>query len=404
MLGRTRIYKKKTSNQRTRKKQIIRRNPKWFYPTTWDYIIAQYANVHRAKKYYKKLYCDEINYCMEAKHLETTIHKDFQFRTVKSPSPFVAVLKDGCVWGKNAFVFSREHKQIQDVSFEFRIENFKKIKKHFVFKKWKSHPPQYFPGNVAVLTFCSAQNYFHWMFDILPRIDLLRQSNIQIDRYIINRKSHLPFQDETLVTLGIPNEKIIETNNKFQLQAKKLIVPSLVNHYIIKPHTYVRPYAIPKWVCDFLRKELLLKTKSDFKEQNEYIYISRENAWVRKILNEEEIMNFLAVFGFKLINLELMTVAQQIQLFASAKVIVAPHGAGLANLVFCRPATKVIEIFSHKYMPAYYWMISNHVHLDYYYMVNEVEDSSLASSDFSVNIGKLLEVLKLAGLSTFEKP
>jgi capsular polysaccharide biosynthesis protein len=40
-----------------------------------------------------------------------------------------------------------------------------------------------------------------------------------------------------------------------------------------------------------------------------------------------------------------MSFEEQVGLFASASVIVAIHGAGLANLVFSRPGTKVIELF-----------------------------------------------------------
>jgi capsular polysaccharide biosynthesis protein len=33
-----------------------------------------------------------------------------------------------------------------------------------------------------------------------------------------------------------------------------------------------------------------------------------------------------------------------IEQFAAAAVVIAPHGAGLANLVFCAPGTTVIEL------------------------------------------------------------
>jgi capsular polysaccharide biosynthesis protein len=315
---------------------------------------------------------------------------------VKSPVSFVAVLKNGRVCGKYTFVLSPSYKLLQDVSFEFNGMHLQPINKKRAFRKWKSRPSQYFPETLAVLTFPSAHNYFHWMFDVLPRIELLRQSGIRIDRFVMNRQWILPFQDETLSALGIQNEKLIDC--QVNLQAKRLVVPSFVNHYLLKHRTYVKPHVIPKWACDFLRKEFLHISNRDCSESNEYIYISRENALYRKILNEEELIKHLDAFGFIKVTLESMTVAQQIQLFSCAKVIVAPHGAGLANLVFCKPGTKVIELFSPKYMPAYYWMISNHVHLDYYYLVNNVEKSSHASSNFAVDIERLLELIRQVGL------
>ena len=35
----------------------------------------------------------------------------------------------------------------------------------------------------------------------------------------------------------------------------------------------------------------------------------------------------------------------QITLFNNAKIIIAQHGAGLFNLIYCKPNTKIIEIF-----------------------------------------------------------
>jgi capsular polysaccharide biosynthesis protein len=42
--------------------------------------------------------------------------------------------------------------------------------------------------------------------------------------------------------------------------------------------------------------------------------------------------------------LENMTIKEQMKTFAEASHIVAAHGAGLTNLLWCQPGTKVIEI------------------------------------------------------------
>lgn len=43
---------------------------------------------------------------------------------------------------------------------------------------------------------------------------------------------------------------------------------------------------------------------------------------------------------------DFMTVEEQISTFKFADVIVSPHGAGLGNLVYCDPGTRLLEIFS----------------------------------------------------------
>ena len=38
------------------------------------------------------------------------------------------------------------------------------------------------------------------------------------------------------------------------------------------------------------------------------------------------------------------TLAEHISLFAKADIVIGPHGAGFANLIFCKPKTGIIEI------------------------------------------------------------
>jgi hypothetical protein len=74
----------------------------------------------------------------------------------------------------------------------------------------------------------------------------------------------------------------------------------------------------------------------------------------RSIANHTEISDDLRILvetgmlpGIKTIRnvkLEGMPFHEQIQLFASAKLIVGQHGAGLSNIVFCKPGTHLVEI------------------------------------------------------------
>jgi hypothetical protein len=64
-------------------------------------------------------------------------------------------------------------------------------------------------------------------------------------------------------------------------------------------------------------------------------------------------------------------VERKIQIFNSAEVVIAPHGAGLSNLIFCNPGTKVIEIFHPNWMLPSFWMISHYMNLDYYFLLGK---------------------------------
>ena len=169
-------------------------------------------------------------------------------------------------------------------------------------------------------------------------------------------------QNESLDLLGIPKEKLIECNNQTHIQAKQLIVSSMAGYTAY----------VPKNVCQFLRNEFLKKDNIQKLTGSERIFISREDATHRKLLNEAEVVHVLKKYGFKIVKLSALSFVEKIQLFNSAEVIVSPHGAGLSNIVFCNPGTKVLELFTPTYLLPCFHIISNHVNLDYYYLVGEV--------------------------------
>ncbi|NER07336.1 MAG: glycosyltransferase family 61 protein, partial [Okeania sp. SIO3C4] len=127
----------------------------------------------------------------------------------------------------------------------------------------------------------------------------------------------------------------------------------------------------------------------------------RKLASWRRVVNEDEVVSFLAKFGFISITLESLTVAEQAALMSKVKVIVAPHGAGLTNLVFCNSESKVIEIFSPKYINSIYWKISSFYHLSHYYLIgenfeNDNSDKQPWKPDILVDIKQLRKIMKLA--------
>jgi capsular polysaccharide biosynthesis protein len=60
--------------------------------------------------------------------------------------------------------------------------------------------------------------------------------------------------------------------------------------------------------------------------------------------NEAQVERLLHARGFETHLMERYTLAQQARLIREAEIIVATHGAGLANLMFARPNTRIIEI------------------------------------------------------------
>ena len=255
-------------------------------------------------------------------------------------------------------------------------------------------PLEKIEGKVVLLSGLSGHVYYHWMFDIIPRLEILKRSGIEfdrIDRFVIN-SFNKPYQKETLALLGVPVEKIIESDRHSHIQATELIVPSFPGYM--------------DWVEEgtikFLRQTFLPRITSS-KANYQKIYVSRAKAKNRQLINESEVSKLLETQGFKTIFLEELSVLEQVAIFAQAQIIVAPHGSGLANVVFCSPNTKIIEIFSPNYVRTYYWMISQQLQLQHYYLVGKRFDCPSLSAlmyqnplteDILVDISSLKSILR----------
>jgi capsular polysaccharide biosynthesis protein len=79
------------------------------------------------------------------------------------------------------------------------------------------------------------------------------------------------------------------------------------------------------------------------------IYIDRRAGPNRRLANEDDVVIALERMGFTCVRLEAMRLAEQIALFGNAEIIVAPHGAGLANLVHAQPGCGLIELHMDTY-------------------------------------------------------
>lgn len=301
---------------------------------------------------------------------------------------FVAIVPSGRVIGPNGAVCTPDNQLLWDISLEYN----KQPNQHSIFSANHVPPAAKTSETLAVLTSIASSNYYHWMFDVLSRLDLLRRSGIAIDRYVINRQGSFAFQDETLAALGIPKEKLIDCNSQTHIEARNLVVSSM-------PGCMGN---VPKWVCDFLRRELLFNRGIKPIVGFERIYITRAHTKYRKVKNEEAVIRMLKSLGFRVVATEFLSVREEAQIFSSAKVVVAPHGAGLTNIIFCRPGTKVVEIFAPNYVHPVFWVPSRHLELDYYYFTGEGQldpaNSLNVVEDIVVDLGKLTETLKFAGV------
>lgn len=350
-----------------------------FYLTARQWIQAtnQYHNFIQLEK-------DEAWEWNHPKSIDLSV--PFNYSNMEPIPPYVTIIPGGRFTGSNyGAVITPDGNLIKDLSHEMFEQFNMKFPANFYAQF------NYIPGNVALLYSVFSYNYFHWMFDVISRIDFLKESGISVDKYVID--SSYPFQKEVLKKLEIPEEKLIQIDRKLNIQAQKLIVPS---------YTGVFRSVVPKRSCKFLRRELLSKIEYKEIEGRLRLYISRADVGRRIVKNEKQVLEVLSEYGFIPVVLKPLSVAEKIALFQAAEIVIAPHGAGLTNLLFCNPGTMVIELFNANWMLPCYWMICQHLGLDYYYLVGKGErlpsrfNLERIFDDIYVDIEQLILTLKMA--------
>ena len=115
------------------------------------------------------------------------------------------------------------------------------------------------------------------------------------------------------------------------------------------------------------------------------LYIQR--AGRRHVVDEEVLLVRLRACGFDIIDDKPRTVAEQYALYSSASVIVGPHGASFANILWCRPGTRLLELFPTGYMPEYFRYLAPKLSMAYYaYCHGPVQESHHSNVDQNVAV------------------
>jgi tetratricopeptide (TPR) repeat protein/capsular polysaccharide biosynthesis protein len=317
------------------------------------------------------------------KTLGDEIPTRFEIKQATLTEAFIATIANGRVWNDSLTntVITSNHQIVSDLSDgspEVILSS--------------DHIPSALEleGTVAFLSVQFGLVYYHWMIDILPRVALLQQQGLykKIDYFVVNRYQ-TAYEKETFKMFGISQNKIIESTQFPHITASHFIIPSRMRDSA----------TLPPWAIESLRQFILSDSSYHF-SCSDRLYISRTQAKKRKMINEEAIIDLLKQYEFRIVYFEKMSVREQANCIATAEVVIAPHGSGLTNLIFCQPGTKVIEILSPSWLNSCYWMLSQTCQLDYFCLVGE---ASIENSEnfpqyqaYDVNIQKLQQLMELA--------
>jgi hypothetical protein len=189
------------------------------------------------------------------------------------------------------------------------------------------------------VVFPTTPNYYHWLIEDLPLA--LRAAEVAPDA------TYLAFSE------GI--------TNRHRLVAKHLGARLMPTSLVVAMDEQVLPgRSSDSWFvhpADARRlHDLGAAITSGETGDADRIYVSRRNA-ARALPGEAQLEALLVERGFAILHLEEMDWADQIRAFRGARVIVGPHGAGLANLVFTPAAARLVELTNgNQYNRCFEWI------------------------------------------------
>jgi len=237
----------------------------------------------------------------------------------------------------------------------------------------------------------STNNYFHFLTDALgqlhwrDRAPALERTKLIVSGYPSQAEALLPFMGAAMQGVGITPTALHPYDGTL-LFCRKLIFPK-------------RDTGMSPWKAQYLRRGFGVEGRPRGRKR---IYVARGGAPRRRVLNEAAVEHLLSGYGFVSVNPGGLSVAEQVELFASAEVVVGPHGAGLTNAVFMAPGGAIVELtHQHRVVWTYHEVAGAAGHA-YACIVNDsvgsMEEPLFA--DFSVDLDALEAAVKaaLAGL------
>ena len=306
----------------------------------------------KLKLYYRALVYLFFNYLYGKILIPKKNHKLFEkqiidnsfFKSFSNKKYNLYKIKDGRIFTDNNenVAIIKNNFVLPSVSFQQVNGKLKNIKNNFVVKKGTPSFVKKIHGRVFNL--CqgdSGNNYFHFIFDILPKLYLLNYSFHlkKINFFYVSDPKE--WQIKILNILGIKKEKLLSSKKYKHIHADEI--------YVVDHPWYNQGYIqqsvkeIPKWIILQNRKKFLKKSKDNLKKK---IFLDRSESGYNhcQIQNMSDIERLITNQNFKKYKPELLSFKKQINLFKNSAVIIGAHGAAFSNIIFCKQGTKIIEI------------------------------------------------------------
>lgn len=277
---------------------------------------------------------------------------------VPSNIPYIASLQNVSIIGDSTLIFDAEDKVIADILTHPEFGPYASMEyhhcvlaQHATALMLELPPATQFLAEGIMLSGSLSSAFGHWFSEFLPKLPLYEKIPNFADIPIVVDED-MPTSHFEYLSCVVPN-RLFRLSKHCRLQVEKLwVAPTLTfkaadflpNHNV--PVEY-RGGLSPQ-VMGYLRERVLETVPpDDGKRRN--IYISRRKTPNRMLLNEDDVISKLTAMEFTVAYPQEMSFIEQACLFRSAKLIVAPSGSGLNNIIFADPGTPIQVIQTENY-------------------------------------------------------
>lgn len=192
----------------------------------------------------------------------------------------------------------------------------------------------------------ASNNYFHFTVETISRLQYIdkyeeyRSLPILLDECVRENPQFI----ELLSRLNIYKHEILYIEKEVVYSIKEAIFPSY-NTWMPMNLKYgiklkEKDQLISEDSIKYIRNMIIKSPTKGFRK----IYISRQNTQIKRIDNENQVIQILKKYGFEIIYPEKLAFEEQIKIFSEAEYIMGATGAAFTNIIYAPKNAKVVSI------------------------------------------------------------
>lgn len=237
-------------------------------------------------------------------------------------------------------------------------------------------------------------NYFHFIIEILPKFKIIQQANIprEIPLVFDSNVKKVPQFLEFIEIFNIEKREIIYIDKLewVRFDTAFLITPihrfplELIDHRKQQLDTIAYHSSLILYIRRFVATHIDTASQgTDTSDKNKKIFLSRKSG-TRRPYNESDVWNVIKNLGYKSVDTATMSIKEQVIMFSEAKHIIAASGAALTNIIFCKPGTKVLVLYSLRDCSNLFSSLAAILNIDLQFFIGIPKDSKDIHTSFTI--------------------